>query len=110
TADYLSTFTAVATGGTGTGGVSFAVTAGTACTVGAGTGACAVTSGTGSCTVQATKGGDDNYTAVSSNTQTLTAQKIAQAALVLSGEMGRADDLTTVTAVASSGTCTGGES
>ncbi len=73
-----------ATGGSGTGAVTFAATGSTACSVST-SGLLTITSGTGTCAVTATNAGDVNYSPVTSAAFSVTVSKAPQAALVVTG-------------------------
>jgi alpha-tubulin suppressor-like RCC1 family protein len=83
TATFGSPMTLVATGGSGSGSYSFAVSS-------AGTAGCSITSGSlvstspGTCTVTATRGSSTNYLAASSAATTVTVSRPSQAPLLLS--------------------------
>ena len=80
-AAYLSTQTLTVTGGSGTGALTFSAGVSTACSVTGTT--LTITSGTGTCLLTATKAADNNYSAITSGTTTVTVQMISQAALVV---------------------------
>jgi hypothetical protein len=83
---YNQAYTLEASGGSGTGALSFAAT-GTACqiaTTGLNAGKLVITSGTGTCSVTATKAGDSNFTPITSDPLTVTIGK-ATATLTLGG-------------------------
>ncbi|MCX8529785.1 MAG: fibronectin type III domain-containing protein, partial [Rhodoluna sp.] len=77
--DYLGSIQLSASGGSGTGAISYTAN-----------GACAITSGVltvadvgSSCSVTATRAGDTNYNAVTSATQTITVNQINQDAIIV---------------------------
>jgi hypothetical protein len=82
---YKATFTVGASGGSGTGAVTFASPSGDACTVGSTTGLVTMSSGTGTCTVTTTKATDANYLALTSAGATVAAAKAAQSTVTLAG-------------------------
>ena len=77
--DYLGSIQLAASGGSGTGAISYTAN-----------GACAITNGVltvadvgSSCSVTATRAGDTNYNAVTSATQTITVNQISQDAIIV---------------------------
>jgi hypothetical protein len=75
---YGEKLTPTASGGSGTGAVSFSVVSGsTACTMGVGedSGELVITSGTGTCQITATKAGDADYNSTSSDAAQVTIGK-----------------------------------
>ena len=103
---FGSTVALGTSGGSSTGGVSFAAS-GTACTVDAGTGVVTITAGTGSCAVTATKAGDANYLPVTSAAMAITVTKATATISVTSASVpydGTAKSATVSTTPASLGT------
>jgi MBG domain-containing protein len=101
---YGSTGEATATGGTGTGALSFSAGASTGCSVSGTT--ITVTNASGNCVLTATKAADNNYNATTSAPFTVTLNKANQAALTVTAP----SSLTygnTGTATASGGSGTG---
>ena len=88
---YGEKLTPAATGGSGTGALSFTAS-GTACEMGSGAdeGKLVITSGTGTCEVTAHKAADDNYNATSSVAHTVDIHKADQAIDFTSTEPGNA--------------------
>lgn len=79
TGTFGEKLTLSASGGSGTGAVTYEVT-GNACELGTGAdaGKLLITSGTGTCSVEVKKAGDDNYNAATSGPQTITVNKANQ--------------------------------
>ena len=104
---YLTGLTLAASGGSGTGGYSFAVTA-------TGTAGCSITSGVlnatspGACTVTATRALSTNYVATSSVATTVTIGKATQSVVTLTSTSGTFN--TNMSLTASGGTSSGGYS
>ncbi|MDR3662241.1 MAG: Ig-like domain repeat protein, partial [Mycobacterium sp.] len=73
---YGATFTVEASGGSGTGAITFAATG--ACSVNANSGLVTMTSGTGTCSVTATKAADTNYNSITSPAATVNAALASQ--------------------------------
>ncbi len=73
---YQATFTVGASGGNGTGALTFAASG--ACSVDANSGLVTMTSGTGTCSVTATKAADTNYNSITSPAATVSAALASQ--------------------------------
>jgi len=79
---YGNTQTVTATGGSGTGAISYSAGSSTACSVNASTGVVTVTAATGTCSITASKAADANYNAATTATPvTITVSQGTQAAL-----------------------------
>ncbi len=78
---YNATETLSTTGGSGTGAVSYLVTAGSCTITGASSDQLRADSGTGTCTVTATKAVDTDYNQITSDPVTVTLQKATQTTL-----------------------------
>jgi hypothetical protein len=96
---YNATFTIGASGGSGTGAVTFAAAAGGACSVVATTGVVTMTSGAGSCSLSATKAADANFSVTTSPPASVVAAK-ATATITLTTPNGLTYDGTAKAATA----------
>jgi hypothetical protein len=106
---YGEFYTMTATGGSGTGALSFEVVAGsTACAIvvgGSNDGKLEVTSGTGTCSIKATKAADDSYNSTTSADHPVTVNKANQATLTVAApNSGNFGDKLTMSTSGGSGT------
>ncbi len=84
TLGYQNTVTLGTSGGSGTGGVVFATTSPSVCSVNANSGVVTMIAATGTCNIAATKAADNTYYATSANVA-ISGIKATQAALTISG-------------------------
>ncbi|MGA7521091.1 MAG: MBG domain-containing protein [Acidobacteriaceae bacterium] len=102
-ATYNTTQTLTATGGSGTGAVTYSAGGSTACSVTGTT--LTITSGTGNCSVTASKAADANYNLVTSAAATVTVQTATQATLTVNASSPAAYNSTqTLTTTGGNGT------
>ena len=103
---YGTTGTIIASGGSGSGTVSFSAGASTGCSVGATTGTVSVTNASGTCAITATKAADANYNAAPSAPLTVTLAKASAVAPTVAGPASLTYG-TTGTVTSSGGSSTG---
>src|SRR5204862_3819830 len=104
-AQYQATFQVTATGGDGTGLITYAVTA--PCSNVAGGDMVTMTSGTGACSITGTKAGDANFFPVTSASKSVSAAKAPQAALTVTNAPGSANNGEPFTVNAAGGSSSG---
>src|SRR5208282_5957078 len=98
---YGATFTVGASGGNGTGALTFAASG--ACSNTAGGALITMTSGTGTCSVTATMAADTNYALASSSAATVGATLATQGTLTVTGMPGTAQPYNATFTVGSAG-------